>query len=59
MKQDKQENNDGVIFVEQDTLGPPDDSFYITDELAAQLKKFEGQSFTISGSVDINNLYPI
>ena len=47
MKKDKQENSDVGRFVEQDTLGPPDDYFYISDELAANLAKFAGQSFRI------------
>ena len=52
MKQDKQENNDAVKVVEQDTLGPPDDHFYIDERLASQLKEFEGQSFLIG----VNNI---
>lgn len=55
MKQDKQENNNDEGFVEQDTLGPPDEYFYISDVHAANLAKFAGQSFTISGSL----LHPI
>jgi hypothetical protein len=52
MKQDTQENNGEERFVEQDSLGPPDATFYVSEELAAQLKRFEGQSFLIGGDLD-------
>ena len=50
MKQDKQENNDVVKSVEQDTLGPPDDYFVITPEIRAQIEKHKGKSFLIGGN---------
>ena len=50
MKQDKQENNDVLKSVEQDALDSPGEYFYISEELVAQLKKFEGQSFLIGGA---------
>ena len=49
MKQDKLENNDVERFDEQDALGPPDNYFYITDELAATLSGYAGKSFLIGG----------
>jgi hypothetical protein len=56
MIQNTIKNNDAEKFIEQDVLDPPDSYFYIDEELAAQLKRFEGQSFTISGAVDIDTI---
>ena len=47
MKQDKQENNDDKRFVEQYTLGPPDDYFYVSEELATTLSGNADKVFLI------------
>jgi len=49
MIQDKQQSNEKERFVEQDTLGPPDDYFIITPELSLQLEKFKDYVCTVSG----------
>jgi len=48
MKKDKQENNEQMKSVEQETLGPPSNIFYVTDEMAERFATTSGIEFTTS-----------